>query len=332
MALSNSQYDEIMRAYEQKQLHNHDVLENRRQEIYRKVPGYQELDLSISRLSIAQAKARLLENESSGQFQEYQHQMQRLIAEKRELMTRYGYPEDYLDPVYQCPDCQDTGYIQGQKCHCLQKAIVDLLYAQSHLEDILKKENFQNFSFDYYSPKYIDPKSGRSSLAVMKEAYSSCQNFVQNFDSEFHNLFLYGDTGIGKTYLSNCIAKELIESAHSVIYFSAFELFDELADIRFQKGENEHSLAEYIYDCDLLIIDDLGTELVNSFVTSQLFLCLNERILRRKSTIISTNLSLGALTDTYSERIFSRITSNYTMLKLIGDDIRIKKKLRNVED
>ena len=135
---------------------------------------------------------------------------------------------------------------------------------------------------------------------------------------------------MGKTFLSHCIAKELIDSAHSVIYFSAFELFDTFAKNTFRKGVKEDEQAElysYIFDCDLLIIDDLGTELTNSFVSSQLFLTINERLLRKKSTIISTNLPIDIFADTYSERVFSRITSNYKMLKLIGDDIRIQKKL-----
>lgn len=350
MALTNSQYEEIMRSYEKKQLQNRNILERRREEIYRTVPGYRELDGSLAGLAVAQARQLLfsdtypgsgtdgaknsagIRSSGSGGPDGYRNALHGLIEKKRQLLIKYSYPPDYLEPIYDCPDCRDTGYIGQDKCHCLKKAIVDLLYAQSHLGEILKKENFEKFSFDYYSANNIDPKTGRSSLSVIQEAYRLCRNFVRDFDTSFQNLFLYGDTGIGKTFLSNCIAKELIESAHSVIYFSASRLFDELAEIRFQKGEDADSLSEYIYSCDLLIIDDLGTELVNSFVVSQLFWCLNERILRRRATIISTNLTLGALTDTYSERIFSRITSNYTMLKLTGDDIRIKKKLRNVEE
>ncbi len=329
MALSNLQYDEIMRTYEKRQLRSRDILEERRQAIYRDIPELQELDRELSHLAVSRARDVLLKD---GVPSERQDELQQIISRKQSLLLENGYPADYLEAAYECRDCQDTGYIGNEKCHCFKKAIVDLLYAQSHLGQVLEKENFENFTFDYYSPNCIDPKTGRSSLAVMQEAYRICQEFVRNFDHEFQNLFLYGNTGIGKTYLSNCIAKELIESEHSVIYFSAFELFDELANCHFQRTEGDVPLTDYIYDCDLLIIDDLGTELVNTFVTSQLFLCLNERILRRKSTIISTNLQLGAITDTYSERILSRITSNYKVLKLTGDDIRIKKRLRNMED
>ena len=134
-----------------------------------------------------------------------------------------------------------------------------------------------------------------------------------------------------KTFLTHCISKDLLESAHSVIYFSAFELFDLFSKTTFGRGDDIAELQQmhaYIFDCDLLIIDDLGTELTNSFVSSQLFLCINERLIRKKSTIISTNMPIDIFRDAYSERVFSRISSNYRMRKLIGDDIRIMKKLR----
>ena len=154
--------------------------------------------------------------------------------------------------------------------------------------------------------------------------------FVADFDhpDTFSNLYLYGDTGIGKTFLSNCVAKELLDRGHSVIYFTAFQLFDILSKGVFEKDEDALAAHQNIFTCDLLIIDDLGTELSNSFTTSQLFLCLNERILRKKSTIISTNLGMNQIADIYSERVLSRISSNYTLLKLFGADIRILKRRR----
>lgn len=152
-------------------------------------------------------------------------------------------------------------------------------------------------------------------------------DFIDSFQEHPCGLFFYGDTGVGKTYLSHCIAKELIDRAYFVLYFTSFDLFDLLAKNTFQKDAAASDVAGFIYDCDLLIIDDLGTELTNNFVASQLFCCINERIMNHKSTIISTNLAMDDFLETYSERIFSRISSNYTMLRLIGNDIRIQKKL-----
>ena len=163
----------------------------------------------------------------------------------------------------------------------------------------------------------------------MEIALKSCHEFVDTFGEEFRNLLLYGDTGVGKTFLSHCIAKELLEHSFSVIYFTAAQLFDIFARSTFRREEEAGVDCQHIYSCDLLIIDDLGTEMSNSFTNSQLFICLNERILRKKPTLISTNLSLEDLKNIYSERIFSRITSSYTVLRLTGDDIRIQKKLMN---
>ena len=165
--------------------------------------------------------------------------------------------------------------------------------------------------------------TGLSALETARRAYDTAQRFVQNFDHKFENLFLYGDTGVGKTFLSHCIARELLRSTHCVLYFSAYDLFDMMAANSFSRKDTGTD-EELIYDCDLLIIDDLGTELNNAFVSSQLFYCINERLLRKKSTIISTNLSMTMLRDTYSDRISSRIISQYSIIPLYGDDIRTK--------
>lgn len=330
MAISNTQYNTIIRNFEQKQIHNRNLLETRRKEVYREIPEMEQIHNSISELSVAKARKLLSGDENA--MAELKRELAALIEKKNNLLVAAGFSANYLEPVYECPDCKDTGYIGTEKCHCFQKAIVDLLYTQSNLKNIVAKENFDTFSFAYYSDNHIDPVTGRSSLVTMKNAHAVAREFVDTFRDDFRNLFLYGDTGIGKTFLSNCIAKELIDKSFSVIYLTSYELFDTLAKSKFGKDDTAEALASHIFDCDLLIIDDLGTELANSFTVSQLFLCLNERLLRKKSTIISTNLSLESLVDIYSERTFSRITSNYTMLKLTGDDIRIKKKLMNREE
>ena len=330
MALSNSQYDAILRTYEQKQRNKRDLLYKRRQTVYNQIPELENLHNSLSLLGVKQARKLLNGDEHA--LQELKEERKKLTDRKAMLLTSAGYPADYLEPIYDCADCRDTGYIGNQKCHCFQKAIIDLLYTQSNLKNVLAKENFGTFSFAYYSENHVDSVTGRSSLETMQNAHRTALEFVDTFSDEFRNLFLYGDTGVGKTFLSNCIAKELIDRAFSVIYFTAYDFFDTLAKSKFEKDDTAEMMSEHIFDCDLLIIDDLGTELPNSFTVSQLFLCLNERLLRRKSTVISTNLSLESIVDIYSERTFSRITSNYTMLKLTGDDIRIKMKLMNREE
>ena len=144
-------------------------------------------------------------------------------------MKELSLPKNYFEPVYECPDCKDTGYIGGKPCHCFKQQAIDLIYTQSNIKDILTKENFSTLSLDYYSDSNVNPATGLTSLATAKAAVARCHEFVDQFDNTFANLYFFGDTGIGKTFLSNCIAKELLDSGHSVIYFTAFQLFDILS-------------------------------------------------------------------------------------------------------
>lgn len=326
MSLSNSQYDEIIREYDARQLKNQRILEERTSDIYAKIPRLKEIDQAIASCSISHAR-KLLDGDFAA-IDQLHDQLESYRSEKKRLLKSHGYDADYLTSVYTCSDCKDTGYVNGKRCHCFEQAAIDLVYTQSNLKEILQKENFNTFSFDYYSDSDLNPATGLSSLATAKDAVAKCHDFIHTFDTEFSNLYLYGDTGIGKTFLSNCVAKELMDTGHSVIYFTAFQLFDILSKGVFKKDEDAIAAHQNLFHCDLLIIDDLGTELTNSFTTSQLFLCLNERILRRKSTIISTNLGMNELADIYSERVLSRISSNYTLIKLFGADIRILKRHR----
>lgn len=326
MPLTNAQYDEIIRGYEARQLHNQHILDMRVQDTYQRLPRLREIDDSIASCSVAQAR-RLLDGDEDA-LATLRTRIASYREEKAALLAAHGFPADYFAPVYSCPDCKDTGFIEGKRCHCFHQAAIDLVYTQSNIKEILKRENFSTFSLEYYSDKEINETTGLSSLATAKDAVAKCHDFIDSFEETFSNLYFYGDTGIGKTFLSNCVAKELMDQGHSVIYFTAFQLFDILSKGTFRKDGDAVAAHRNIFDCDLLIIDDLGTELSNSFTTSQLFLCLNERILRRKSTIISTNLGMNELADIYSERVLSRISSNYTLIKLFGSDIRILKRQR----
>lgn len=327
MALSNSQYDEIFRSYDAKQLKAQHGLREREEAAYGRCPELKEIDDSIAEASVASAK-RLLGGDADA-LARLREQLAALRARKRELMRELSLPDDYFEPVYECKDCKDTGYINGAPCHCFTQKAIDLVYTRSNLRDILQRENFDTLTLDYYSDGDVNPATGLTSLATARAAVKICRGFVKHFDDTFSNLYFYGDTGTGKTFLSNCVAKALLDSGHSVVYFTAFQLFDTLGKGVFDKDADAIGAHRNIFECDLLIIDDLGTELANSFTTSQLFLCINERILRKKSTVISTNLDMNRLADIYSERVLSRILSCYTVIKLFGDDIRLKKRGNN---
>ena len=321
MPLTNTQYDIILRDYENRQLKNRHEAEQRAAYVYDHVPGYRELDESVAAVSVSQGKKYLAGDEQA--MEELKLLISELSFKKARLLKEAGLPEDYLKPVHTCPDCRDTGYIDGQKCHCFKQAMISLLYEQSNIREMLQHDNFQSLSYEYYEGE---------DLSRFKKAVITCQNFIKNFNSDYHNLFFYGTVGTGKTFLSNCAAKELIESGHSVIYFSAAGLFDLLSRYSFDYKSKEDERERYadLYQCDLLIVDDLGTELTNQFVASRLFSLLNQRHMGKKATVISTNLSLEELRDRYSDRIFFRITSHYELCKLTGPDIRMyKKRLSN---
>lgn len=328
MPLKNYQYNAVMRIYDSRQAASRALLEKRQQEIEQTLPAYSALHRQIIENSMNYARASLFTRDTAD-ADVLRRQNEELSKKKEALLLSAGYPADYLSPVYVCPDCADTGMIGEERCHCFKQAVVDLLYAQSNIANIIKEENFDTFSFDYYNDTIIDPKTKLTPRQNITRIYDTCQAFVRNFDIEFNNLLFYGNSGLGKTFLSHCIAKELLGTAHTVLYLTAYELFDILGKAMYDEDEGLSASGEHILDCDLLIIDDLGTELATAFTMSRLSLCINERFINRRATIISTNFGVQELADHYGERNFSRIFSSYTPLRFFGEDIRLKKKVES---
>ncbi len=326
MALSNSQYDAIMRIYNQRQFQNKYEQDKRVKEVYSRIPQIRQIDDTISTQAVACGK-RLLEGDDRA-MEVLKRHLEDLREQKAVLLEACGYSADYMEMRYHCPDCQDTGYVNGKKCRCFKKEEISLLYAQSNIKEVLKRENFSTFTFAYYDNREVISQIGMTVADYMKQVYGWCKEYVEGFKEKGGNLIFTGSTGVGKTFLTNCIAKELIDRYHSVIYLSSNDLFDIFSKNKFHYDTEEdmQDMYQHILDCDLLIIDDLGTELNNTFVSSQLFYCINERLIRKKSTIISTNLSMDMLRDTYSDRISSRIISQYSIIPLYGGDIRTKKR------
>lgn len=317
MPLTNTQYDLILHQYEERQRIRRRELDSRRERVYSRIPDYRRLEEKTASLSVSQGKKLLLGEENA--LQDLHNSLAGLRAKREHLLIEAGFPSDYLNPPFTCPDCQDTGYVDGAKCHCFRQAEISLLYEQSGISEMLQSNNFSCLSYDYHTGE---------DRVHFEKAVETCKDFVKNFDSDYHNLFFYGTVGTGKSFLSGCVAKELIDTGHAVIYFSATGLFDLLQAAAFDLKNREERKNAYadLYQCDLLIIDDLGTELTNQFTASQLFSLLNERAIGKKAVIISTNLSLRELQDRYSDRIFSRITSNFKVCKLTGPDIRMYQK------
>ena len=318
MSLTQMQYDEIMRDYERRREQSRHKAGEAVEEVRSKIPGYKELEKRIADVAMECARA-VIDSGDKDSVSSMKAKMEALADEQKKLLTDNGYPEDYLDEKYVCPDCKDTGYINGTKmCHCLRHTIIRYTYRQSNIEEVLKRENFDTLSYDYYTD---------SEREKMVPVIEECKRFASDFGKDSGNILLYGNVGVGKTFLTNCMAKAILDKGYSVIYFTSMRLFDTLSHEMFQYGENGSlNTLNDIFTCDLLIIDDLGTEGVNSFVAGRLFDIINERDLRRRSTIISTNLTFEDLVGRYTERNFSRIFGKYTILHPDVDDIRIKKR------
>lgn len=322
MALSNSQYEAIMRVYNKRQFQNKREQDERIREVYEKIPQVEALTDEIT-AAMAQAARHVLKGEPE-RAEAMKKEAAMLKEQKMLYLKRYGYPEDYMEMKYQCPDCKDTGRIEGKKCHCFRRMEIEILYDQSNIREVLNRENFDTLSMEYYDREKIDPKTKMTVYEYMSMVIEECKAYVESFAEEKGSILFTGNTGCGKTFLSNCIARELIRRCYSVVYLTATDLFDVLSESRFGSKDEEEAKdrAAYILDCDLLIIDDLGTELVNTFTASQLFYCVNERLNRKKGTIISTNLALNRMQDEFTERVTSRIMSQYKILPLRGDDLR----------
>lgn len=327
MALSSQQYTDIMNDYGRVRRENYLEGQRRRDEIYASIPDIRRIDEEIAHISIEEAKKRIFGG-TSGSLKE---RIYALSMEKINLLVIHGYPADYLDPIYRCRLCRDTGYQGNNRCVCFTQKALDVLYDQSNLKNVLSHENFSTFRTDYYS-EIIPAGEKLSPRDNIKDILKSCHDFTEQFDRiPGQNLFIYGSAGVGKTFLSHCIADVLLRQGKSVIYQTAYQFFNKLADYTFRREEDNKETLPFLLDCDLLIIDDLGTELNNAFINSQLFLCINERMLHKKSTIISTNLSLKQINRSYTERIFSRIIESYLLLHIYGDDIRIKKAFSSLD-
>ncbi len=325
MSLSHSQYQAIMRIYNERQYQDKHDQDKRREEIYGRFPRVRALEEEIAAQAAAHAR-RLLDGDAQA-GERLKEKTAELRGQIDGILRENGYPADYMQMRYVCPLCGDTGYVDGKKCRCFVREQMNLLYAQSNIADVLRRENFSTFSFDVYDGSTVIPELDMTVSDYMRRVHGWCLRYVEEFPERHGSLLFTGGTGVGKTFLTNCIARELIDRCYSVIYLSANDLVDVFSGSKFHSDSEEDMKETYrhLLECDLLIIDDLGTELNNSFVSSQLFYCINERMVRRAGTIISTNLSVPMLRDVYSDRVSSRIISGYEIIPLYGEDIRTKR-------
>lgn len=321
MSLTNAQYNQIMRVYDERQREDQRNLDIRRQAAFKKLPELKALEDFVRSESIK--TFHLMREGEKEKLKELKSSIEEVQKKKKEILRRNGVSEDYLEMRYVCPDCRDTGFIRGKKCHCFKEMQMKFLYQQSNIDEIVKKENFDHFDINRYDSKTPILPDGRTNRDYMKENYEFLMQWIKDFDEKKGSILFTGGTGTGKTFLINCIAKALMDSYHSIIYLTSTDFFDSLSKSLKKDDEEQEDIEEAIFDCDLLIIDDLGTELSNRYTASKLFHVLNKRLVLHRSVIISTNLGLNNIRDLYSERVSSRIFSEYTIIPLYGNDQRL---------
>lgn len=293
----------------------------RLQQAYAQVPRIREIDLQLRQTMALAAQAAFTQGSHALMEQAKQKNLS-LQAEKKQLIAQH-FGEGWLDETPICPVCGGTGYLGAQMCSCLRKLCVE---EQEKELTLLGhgNEEFSRFRLDYY-PDRVDPKYGRSMRAVMQRTYELCLQYAHHFSPLSGNLLFSGDTGLGKTFLSACIAKVVAGKGYSVVYESAPHLFAKLEKARFQNDEAAQQEVQKFSRCDLLILDDLGTEMPGMFTTSALYTLVNDRILGQKPTIISTNLSTDALDSRYSAQVASRLRGDFRRVAFVGEDIRVLK-------
>ena len=295
--------------------------EAHRREAYARYPRLQEIDRELQ-MTMAQLMAATLRRgedptEAIGQIREKNLALQR---EREWILEAGDFEEGYLDDAPICAKCGGTGYEGNQMCSCLRE-----LCRQEQKKELTSllgsgRESFESFRLDVYSDLY-DEKLGVSPRKLMQSNFNICRRYAQNFTPQAGNLLFSGATGLGKTFLSACIARQVADRGYSVVYETAIRLFSDFESEKFG-GEEQRGLSRKYLACALLIIDDLGTEMTTQFTISALYNVVNTRMMENRATIISTNLAPETLEGRYSPQIASRVLGTYRLLKFAGSDIR----------
>ncbi len=336
--MATSELDFLLVEYEQKKRDAEFDLQKRKEKIYKKIPRLEEIDDKINKISINKTKSILINQLTNSLNTEFENELLKLKEEKENILRKENIDNSYFKPKYECDKCKDTGYItypdkKTEMCNCLKQRLINISYNKSNLSN-LQKENFNNFNFNKFSNevnigKYNMNISPRENIRNIKMA---SENFIKNFENpDTKNLFFTGNTGLGKTYMTNCIANEILKKGRTVLYQTAPVLLENIIDNKFNKYKtnNTSDFNNQVLNVDLLIIDDLGTECINSMKLSELFTILNSRSLNLNNkvtkTIISTNLSIEKIFNVYEERIGSRIAGFYDIYYFFGDDLRLIK-------
>lgn len=313
--------DNISRIIEKRRIENLKEQEKRKKEIYEKFPRIKVIDRTIASFG-QQAVIKAQEGINVDEFKE---KLKELDREKEEILSENSYPKDYLKIHYHCEICKDTGFVNTKTCSCRKKLIVEKKYSQSNISRLVQRENFRTFNANLYS-KNLYKDYPISPYENIKRIVNDAKIYANNFPKSYRNLYIFGDVGRGKTFLINSIAKEILDKNYSVLYLTATKLFSFMNDYLYAFSERKEELKEkydLIFDSDLLIIDDLGSENDRNSNESNLFEIVNDRIINKKPMIFSSNYSEDELMEFYGDRIFSRIIGSSHVMEIFGEDLRL---------
>lgn len=329
-------YKEVQRQYDLKRQKAINEAERLKKELIESQSKYKELEEKKNKLALE--LTRIVVTTKGIDRQIAQENLEIKLKEVENEMTNFlktiKLGPDYLKPKFECARCEDTGYINDTvRCSCFTQRIVNITYKQNNMLK-LKDENFNTFDIAYFSNKPDKAKyqSDKSPLENIEEIKKLSKAFCDNIqDPKQKNLLFVGKAGTGKTFMSSCIANEMVNKGYTVLYQTAPLLMDMLLEAKFASLKDEMKKEQYanVFNVDVLIIDDLGTENINNIKFTELFNIINTRLLKDKKTIISTNLSLAELASEYDDRVMSRLIGNYTICRFFGEDIRLKKKRMN---
>lgn len=292
-------------------------------EVYAQVPRIKEIDLALRQSMVLAAQTTFLKGEDSVTAMEKVRDANLALQEERRQLLRANFAPDYLMEEPMCSQCGGSGYMGSTMCRCLSQLCQEEQRKELH-RLTTGQERFDRFRMDYY-PDRMDSTIGASPRMVMERVLQICQRYGSAFSEHSGNLLFVGNTGLGKTFLSACIANEVVDKGYSVAYESAPRLFEKLNKNHFSPDEKSHREAEHLTECDLLILDDLGTELTTNFTVSALYSLLCDRLLARKPMIVSTNLNVDEIAQRYSPQIASRFQGEFQRLTFVGQDIRVLK-------
>ncbi len=319
MGYNVANYRKIREEYEQKRIKADATANERRAYLHSISREAQELDRAMSEIGLRIFKTGCEGGDNvKERIAAIQKEYEEMRSAKCTLLRALGLPEDYTDTKYECPDCMDTGFVDTKMCVCMKRALIMEGFRSSGLGTLIERQSFDNFSLSYYEG---------DDLERMKRNLAAVKSYAEGFSSQSGNLLLMGGTGLGKTHLSTAMAKRVIEGGNDVVYESAQNIIGDFETDRFRHGYDSQNepLSEKYFECDLLIIDDLGVEIINAFSVSCLYNLINTRINKCRPTVISTNMNPQIMRSRYDDRITSRLLGEFSILLFTGTDVRSKK-------